>query len=106
MTEPKKYRQKPVIVEAVEFTEANLKVLTDWCNGTHRPPSTNGLSKGWISFEGREGLDFAFPGYFVVEDADGKFEAYSPEDFHAKYESVGDRYSPVYPSTTLYEELM
>ena len=90
-----KYRKKPVVIEAVEWTGDNLKEIIDF-SGLH--PSAKKWS--WEEYEAvvkKEGLKIftlesqvflCSVGDFIIKGVKGEFYACKPDIFEATYEKV------------------
>ncbi len=64
----RQYRKKPVIVEAVELTEENMKEVAKWINEN----STRTAYIGKSDFDGRRVL--------IIHTLEGKYQAYPQLD--------------------------
>ena len=81
-----KYRKKPVVVEAMQWTGENVDEIAEFMKDAKED---YGLSKGSrrIYFEG---LIFAWAGDYIIKDEKGKFYPCKPDIFHKTYEEVTD----------------
>lgn len=86
-----KFRKKPVIIEAVQFTEKGLTTMPEWL----KPLVDLGLVQLAISMEGHrayintlEGVMFAVPGDWIIRGVKGEVYPCKPDIFEATYESV------------------
>ena len=81
---PKKYRKKPVVIEAVQFTGDNHEEVGHFA----------GLSASLQGREGKlvidttEGTMAVSPGDYVIRGAKGEFYPCKPDVFEATYEPV------------------
>lgn len=92
MTEPKKYRKKPVVIEAMQWTGDNKDALAQWTDGAFwtvcpedradNPDHTGCLYVGANS--AHLGIS---TGEWVLRDAKG-FYPCKPDVFAATYEAV------------------
>ena len=95
-----KYRKKPVVIEAVQWTGANLRDVIAF---TDSPPQTLTHHAGmmWEQYEGlvhRDGLKIftlegkmnADVGDFIIKGIKGEFYPCKPDIFAATYEPAGD----------------
>ena len=79
-----KYRKKPVVVEAVQWTGENVKEVLDfmeWRNVAH--DATLGLTINTL-----EGNHHASPGDWIIKGVQGEFYPCKPEIFEKTYEKV------------------
>jgi hypothetical protein len=89
-----RYRKKPIVIEAIELTEANRDEVAFWCGGRWveaplRPRNNmedyaTGLYIGTL-----EGGIHASIGDFVIRGVKGEFYPCKPDIFAATYEAVG-----------------
>lgn len=79
-----KYRKRPVIIDAIEWTGKNEKQVLDFMNWRHAD-----VEKGELYIYTLEGRMHASIGDFVIKGVAGEFYACKPEIFHATYELVG-----------------
>jgi hypothetical protein len=77
-----KYRQKPIIVEAVQFTGT-----TEWARWPDFIRSTASGHHYWVKNEARL---LIFPGGWIVTFEDGDVEFYTRRKFEALFERVED----------------
>ncbi len=91
-----KFRKKPVVVEAVQWTGENLKEVTAF-TGQH--PSADKWT--WKEYESvvvelglkiftLEGSHMASVGDWIIKGVKGEFYPCKPDIFDATYEPVGD----------------
>lgn len=85
MTEPKKYRKKPVVIEAVQFTGENAQEIVGWIE---EPAAIN--RAGDIRIHTLEGDHRARPGDWIIRGVKGEFYPCKPEIFEATYEPADD----------------
>ena len=79
--EPKKYRKKPVEIEAVQVTRRNFIVVAQWCGGQAR-------TSGRIIIPTLEGDMQADPGDWIIRGVAGEFYPCKPGIFTATYDEV------------------
>jgi hypothetical protein len=83
--EAKRYRKKPVEIEAVQLELRNLKQVKDWCGGEvwSRPPfrAVTGLTIPTL-----EGDMNAVFGDWVIKGVKGEFYPCKPDIFDLTYE--------------------
>ena len=87
----KKYRKKPVEIEAMRLTKANVHEVVAWCGGKHTeaqvPAPGRGLNPGIVIFT-LEGEMLAAYGGYVIRGVQGEFYPCKPDIFAATYEEV------------------
>lgn len=84
MSEPKKYRKKPVTIEAMIFTGHNANEVEAWIER----PAEEG-SWGYCDFweiETLEGTMTARPGDYIIRGVQGEFYPCKPDIFEQTYE--------------------
>ena len=93
MSEPIKYRKKPVVIEAMgPLDETNSEEIRQWCAGIERPANTPTSSP--ISYDGSliiptlEGPMSAQLGDYVIKGVQGEFYPCKPDIFNATYETA------------------
>jgi hypothetical protein len=82
-----KYRKKPVVIEAMQFTgstESRDEILY-WGDSWDTPMSA---TEAGIAIETLEGTVTASPGDFVIQGVKGEFYPCKPDIFAATYEPV------------------
>ncbi len=86
----KKYRKKPVEVEAMKFTGENYKEIRDWTGGTKdRTVALDSKNDGLrVKIRTLEGTMEAKEGDYIVKGVKGEFYPVKPEIFHETYEQV------------------
>lgn len=91
MSEVKRYRQKPVIVEAMQFNKAeDYYDIREWSNSTMSKPYsyTFHIDKYSIGVETLEGRMVALFGDYIVRGVNGEFYPCKPDIFEQTYEEV------------------
>ena len=83
------YRKKPVVVEAVQFTEDSLDELTKFC-GFNIGDVENPLYRRGIVIETLEGNMLASKGDWIIRGVNGEFYPCKPDIFEKTYEEVWD----------------
>jgi len=87
----KKYKKKPIAIEAVQLIESNnLLEISKWCGfGVSRTiGNKNVYSKKWIEIETLEGVMRANYKDWIIKGVSGEFYSCKPEIFKATYEEV------------------
>lgn len=95
-----KYRKKPVVIEAVQWTGDNLKEVISF---TGKHPKWDIWFKSWDEYEAHvkndrsvfkiltlEGAMEAMPGDYIIRGIKGEHYPCKPDIFEATYESVKD----------------
>lgn len=86
MEEIKKFRKKPVEIEAIQFNGFNFGVITDWMSGiTGVHPS---CYKETMVIETLEGDMVANVGDFIIKGVKGEFYPCKPDIFYATYDEL------------------
>lgn len=82
MTAAAKYRARPVEVEAMLVTIANMKEVADWCGGT-----TQSTAVLCVQVPTGNGNAYAYIGHYVVR---GPFDFYpcDPDTFAQRWEAT------------------
>ena len=81
-----KYRKKPVVVEAVQWTGENVDEIAEFMKDAKEDYALSAESRR-IYFGG---LMFALAGDYIIKDEKGEFYPCEPEIFHKTYEEVYD----------------
>ena len=80
----KKFRKKPVVIEAMLYGNSPFEVA-EWCGGEyHWIPTPH------ISIETLEGRMEAKPGDYIIKGVQGEFYPCKPDIFEATYDEVTD----------------
>lgn len=90
----KRFRKKPVEIEAVQLQADNPGVVVGWINDNggeaHMRGGPGGGSKGGsVLIDTLEGMMQAAQGDWVIRGVAGEFYPCKPEIFAASYEAVG-----------------
>ena len=93
MSAVKRYRKKPVVIEAMHFkagrSPGNGYEIAQWCGGrlnTDVKPSDHTDVRYSISIPTLEGVMTASEGDYVIRGVAGEFYPCKPEIFEATYE--------------------
>ena len=89
--EIKKYKKKPVQVEAVQIPDLddadNVADILDWGDGHIRyDDETYPMSGPVLGIETKSGHHYAIPGDWIIKGIDGTFYATTNETFQRLYE--------------------
>lgn len=80
-----KYRKKPVVIEAIQFTGDNPKELVAFTG-----MNLMGDMQGNIYIPTLEGQHIASPGDFIIKGVQGELYPCKPDIFKQTYEKVGE----------------
>lgn len=87
-----KYRKKPVVIEAWEFTKKALERTDSWLRGQKREylhlVSQYGGEVLYIEIDTLEGRMRADLGDFIIQGVNGEFYPCKPDIFHKTYEVI------------------
>jgi hypothetical protein len=82
----RKYRKKPVEIEAVHYapvTSEDIEAIANWCGATR-------LDKKHLVIETMEGRMIVDPGDYIIKGVNGEFYPCKEEIFEKTYEPVED----------------
>lgn len=80
-----KYRKKPVVIEAVQFTGKNKEEIVLFIDGGTQVYDEPHGRPGLLILA-REGLEVAAPGDWIIKGVIGEFYPCEPDVFAATYE--------------------
>ena len=91
----KKYRKKPVCIEAAEITVKTEQGVRNWSEGKVYPspvlePTEDNPSGVYWQIDTLEGVMTAISGDFIIKGINGEFYPRKPDIFEKTYELVGD----------------
>jgi hypothetical protein len=80
-----KYRKKPVVIDAYQYTGKNGFLIQQWSIG-----AVNAMEnpEGFLEIETLEGLMVARTGDYIIKGVQGEFYPCKPDIFEATYERV------------------
>ena len=87
----KKYRKKPVEIEAMRLTDENVGAVAEWCGGKAAPSLVPWVGRGLkevlniFTLEGKMQADY---GDYIIKGVQGEFYPCKPDIFAATYEEV------------------
>lgn len=89
MSEPRRFRKKPVVIEAMQWdgSRESQGAIVNW---------SNGVVSGWfdddyfLAVETREGTMQAVEGDWIIRGVAGEFYPCADDIFVQTYEEVGD----------------
>jgi len=82
-----KYRKKPVVIDAVQWTGGNQAEVSEFFN---QKGSTFGLKGDRWTIGTLEGNMVATPSDWIIKGVKGEFYPCKPDIFEATYEAVGE----------------
>lgn len=82
-----KYRKKPVVIEAIQWTGHNI---SDICKFTHKDVS-HLLVNGQLYITTLEGYLHASVGDYIIKGVQGEFYPCKPDIFEQTYELAGEQ---------------
>lgn len=90
MSEVRRYRKKPVVIEAMgPLTASNMDEIAAWCGrAAVLPPPSSRLV--YVTIDTLEGRMVANEGDFIIRGVQGEFYPCKPDIFAATYEEVVD----------------
>lgn len=92
MSRIKKYRKKPVVIEAMRATPETVETVAAWCGGrVVYDPSDVYLALDIPTLEGIMRAETHTGGDYVIRGVKGEFYPCKPDIFEATYERVGIR---------------
>lgn len=86
-----KFRKRPVIIEAMQYTGANGEAVANWCGGRVRSEGKSSDPSDvarWLDIPTLEGVMRATRGDWIVKGVAGEFYPCKPDIFAATYEPV------------------
>lgn len=84
MTEVKKFRKKPVVIEAIQLTPFNLEAIEEFVGGDLANTS------GGVVIATLEGAMHASVGDWIIRGVQGEFYPCKPDVFEQTYEEASD----------------
>lgn len=85
----RKYRKKPVVVEAIRYT-GNISSILEWC-----PTAKEDSEGSGFIFESKKKIEKCNLGDWIVKDEWGDFEVYSGGSFSRTFDEIpeGENYN-------------
>lgn len=80
-----KYRKKPVVIEAVQYSGANVQEIIDFTEGQ---AIKNGGKSDFMTIPTLEGDHTATTGDWIIKGINGEFYPCKPDIFEKTYEKV------------------
>ena len=84
----KKYRKKPIVIEAMQYTYDNAFEVFSWMSAGNTLAQT--WEHGRLAIPTLEGTMYAMPGDWIIKGIQGEFYPCKPDIFAATYEVVAD----------------
>lgn len=78
----KKYRKKPVVIEAIQWNGSNFKEIKDFCKKSIIDQNLN------LLIETLEGDHYAKEGDYIIKGVNGEFYPCKPDIFEKTYDEV------------------
>lgn len=85
----KKFRKKPVIIEAIQLTKENVVDVLTFCNHTGNIVASSEDEMG-LSILTLEGTMTANTGDYIIRGVKGEFYPCKPDIFEQTYEEIDD----------------
>jgi len=82
----KKYRKKPVVIEAVKYSGANFEEVIHFCESVRLEKTIE--SGIFLVTPTLEGQHIATPGDYIIKGVKGEFYPCKPDIFEMTYEEV------------------
>ena len=83
----KKYRKKPVTIEAMQLTRHNVHEVAEWC-GADLGHTFGSTEPDALNINTLEGTMAAYIGDYIIRGVQGEFYPCKPDIFAATYEEV------------------
>lgn len=92
MSDLKRFRKKPVVIEAMKLTYENRYEVASWCSGEAQDAAPSGIvyASGLIKITTLEGDMWAKSGDYIIRGVQGEFYSCKPDIFTDTYEEVRD----------------
>ena len=90
MSQPKRYRKRPVVVEAMQYTRRSRTAVMRWCGarGTAIDEDGAAYETAALRIDTREGMMLASLGDWIIKGVQGEFYPCKPDIFVATYREV------------------
>ena len=83
-----KFRKKPIVIEAIQFTGYNHRQIYEWSEGQVQSCKPWKENYGWLKIPTLEGEMEAGEGDWIIKGIKNEFYPCKPEIFEATYERV------------------
>jgi hypothetical protein len=92
MNKPKKFRKRPVVIEAMQFTRDNGQEVVDWIRSVGQAANWNHFSKNDQSLDivTLEGVMLGSINDYIIKELQGEMYPCKPDIFLDSYEAVTD----------------
>ena len=85
----KKYRKKPVVIEALQYQEGNVAEVVKWMSANYGSYFfTHSFEQGSFAIETLEGNMTVVPNDYIIKGMQGEFFPCKPDIFALTYEPV------------------
>jgi len=85
-----RYRKKPVVIEAMQFTDENKDRVFNWVSTGNRSADFDNAGNPVLKIQTLEGVMTASLGDYIIKGVKGEFYPCKPDIFEATYEPVED----------------
>ena len=85
-----KYRKKPVVIEAIQWTGKNIDEIAQFTNGYADFRTEKGDPEVDLLIRTLEGVMYASYGDYIIRGIDGEYYPCKPEIFKKTYEYVSE----------------
>jgi hypothetical protein len=86
---PAMYRMKPIVIQAMQVTDENTKVVCDWVYGDSRGMTpVSYLADGTVTIQTLEGTMRANVGDWIIRGVQGEFYPCKDSIFRETYEEL------------------
>jgi hypothetical protein len=83
-----KFRKKPVVIDAVQFTGRNFVELAAFCGRELQSAASSEAPEAALEIPTREGTMRASVGDWIIRGVQGEYYPCKPEIFAATYEAI------------------
>lgn len=85
-----KFRKRPVVIEAMQFTNENKDRVFNWIDGTRHYPGFDENNNPILKLQTLEGLMTASLGDWIIKGVVNEFYPCKPDVFEMTYEPVAE----------------
>ena len=91
---PKKYRKKPVVIEALKYdgSDDSKRVIIKWLMNSETPAILRGYQSSILKIKTLEGDHIVSKGDFVIKGVKGEFYPCKPEIFNCTYDEIDNEH--------------
>jgi hypothetical protein len=84
----KKYRKKPIVVEAIQYDGKNSADIFEFCGRPYDRYVREPVGNNYLEITTLEGVMKAQPGDYIIKGVKGEFYPCKPDIFEQTYEPV------------------